>query len=178
MSNRRVWIRVGGVAAAFVATAGFAAACGGSAGSNSAAPTPAATDYLTCLRDNGVNVPTGRPSGFPSARASDRPTVRPSGGASGFPRGGGGGFFGGTGAPNGVDPSTFAKAQQACAALRPSAFPGGGRRGGADAAYRNCLSQHGVTVSGPIDQLNSADPQVAAAEKTCAVLRPSATPSS
>jgi hypothetical protein len=168
---------MGGIAAAFVATAGFAAACGGSSGSNSAAPTPAATDYLTCLKDNGVTIPTGRPSGFPTARGSNRPTVRPSGDASGFPRGGGGGFFGGTGAPNGVDPSAFAKAQQACSALRPSAFPGR-RGGGVDTAYRNCLSQHGVTVSGPMNQLNTADPQIAAAEKICAVLRPSATPSS
>lgn len=172
---------MGGIAAAFVATAGFAAACG-STGSNSAAPTPAATDYLTCLKDNGVTLPTarpsggfGRPSGFPSARGSNRPTVRPSGSA-GFPRGGGG-FFGGTAAPNGVDPSTWAKAQQACAALRPTAFPGRGG-GGFDSAYRNCLGQHGVTLSGPISRLDTADPQIAAAEKICAVLRPSAAPSS
>jgi hypothetical protein len=173
--------------AAFVATAGFAAACGGSSGGSSAAPTPAATDYLTCLKDNGVTIPTTRPSGG-FTRPSGFPTVRPSagasgfprGGASGFPRGGGGGFFGGSGAPNGVDPSAYAKAQQACAALRPTAFPSGGARrgGGADAAYRNCLGQHGVTVSGPIDQLNTADPQVAAAEQTCAVLKPSTAPSS
>jgi hypothetical protein len=175
---------MGGIAAAFVATAGFAAACGGSSGSNSAAaPTPSATDYLTCLKDNGITIPSTRPSGgferpsgFPSVRPSNRSTVRPSGGASGFPRGGGG--FGGGAVPNGVDPSAYAKAQQACSALRPSGFPG--RRGGgaADAAYRNCLSQHGVTVSGPMNQLNTADPQIAAAEKICSVLRPSATPSS
>jgi hypothetical protein len=190
---RRVWIRVGGAAAAFVATAGFAAACGGSTGNSAGAPTPAATDYLTCLKDNGVTIPQAEGSGFPTARPSGGfgrsgfprpsgfPTARPSGGA-GFPRGGGGagGFFG-TAAPSGIPQATWDKAQQACTALRPTAFPSAGNRGGrggADTAYRNCLSQHGVMASGPLTQLNTADPQVAAAEQTCAVLKPTTAPSS
>jgi hypothetical protein len=74
-----------------------------------------------------------------------------------------------------VDDATWQKAQTACASLRPSMAPGGGRDNGAIRAYRDCLSNHGVTASaGP---LNTADPKVAAAEKACAVLRPSTAPS-
>jgi hypothetical protein len=166
----------------------FAAGCG--SGGATATPQTAPSDYASCLRDNGVNLPqfnnrSGRPTEFPSDRPSGRPSVRPdarpSGGADagpgGFP-GGGGGFFGST-APSGVDQQTWEKAQQACASLRPSGFPQGGNRNnnGATTAYRNCLSDHGVTVSGPVDELDSKDPKVAAALQACAVLRPSARPS-
>ncbi len=159
--------RVGGVALAFAAVAVFAAGCGGS-NSGSAAPKTAATDYLTCLRDNGVNLPqmngSGRPTTFPSGRPN-----------GGFP-GGGGGLFGSS-APNGVDQQTWDKAREACASLRPSVNPSGNRNNGANAAYRNCLSDHGVTASGPIDQLDTKDAKVAAALQACAALRPSPRPS-
>jgi hypothetical protein len=172
--------RVGGVALAFAAVAMFTAGCGSNGGS--AAPTTVATDYLTCLRDNGVNLPqmngSGRPDGNPSGRPSRNPSTRPSAGADGGPGtggfpGGGGGLFGSQ-APTGVDQQTWDKAQQACGSLRPSGNPnGGGRNNGATAAYRNCLSDHGVTVSGPIEQLDSKDTKVAPALEACAALRPS-----
>ncbi|GAA2607315.1 hypothetical protein GCM10010399_42790 [Dactylosporangium fulvum] len=180
--------RIGGAVLAVAAAAIFAAACGLSDDTAPAAGPGASggTDYASCLRNNGVdlpqmnpsNRPSGRPSGFPTARPSGEP--RPSGGG-GFRGGGpgGGGFFG-TAAPNGVDQQTWEKAQKACESLRPTAFPGNGggaNGGGRDAAFRNCLSEHGVTVSGPVDQLDSSDAKVAAALTACAPLRPSARPS-
>jgi len=184
--------RVGGVMLACLAAVAFAAGCG-SKSSPSAAPTASPTDYFTCLRDNGVNIQgfdgggnasarprgSGRPSGFPTARPSGFPTARPTGSADGGPGrfpGGGGGFFGST-APSGVAQDTWDKAQKACASLRPSGNPQGRNGGGgANAAYRNCLNDHGVAVSGPVDQLNQSDPKVKAALDACAVLRPTAMP--
>jgi hypothetical protein len=183
--------RIGGAALALAAVAFFAAACGSSDDKTPAAGATGATgtDYASCLRNNGVdlpqfnasNRPTARPSGFPTARPSRSPgEPRPSGsgGPGGFRGGGPGGFFG-TVAPSGVDQQTWEKAQKACESLRPTAFPGGGNGGGngRDAAYRNCLTEHGVTVTGPTDQLNTADAKVAAAEQACAPLKPSPRPS-
>jgi hypothetical protein len=74
-----------------------------------------------------------------------------------------------------VDQSTWDKAQKACAALRPSGIPQ--RDNGAIAAYRNCLADHGVTVSGPVNELPSSDPKVAAALQACEPLRPTGRPS-
>ena len=185
--SRRVGVVLGSAAAGVVAAVAlFVAGCG-SGSTATATPQTAATDYASCLRDNGVNIPqlnrSGRPTEFPSGRPTVRPSVRPdarpSGGPDAGPGGfpGGGGFFGST-APSGVDQQTWEKAQKACASLRPSGFPqGGNRTNGALMAYRNCLSDHGVTVSGPIDELDSKDPKVAAALQACAVLRPSARPS-
>jgi hypothetical protein len=140
--------------------------------------------YLSCLSKNGVTVtvpsnrPTGtRPSSVGPGGASGG--VRPSGAASGFPGGPGGGFPGGGGfqRPSGVDDATWQKAQQACASLRPSGGPaGGGSDNSAITAYRNCLTQHGVTASTAPGALNTADPTVAAAAKACAALLPTATP--
>jgi hypothetical protein len=39
-------------------------------------------------------------------------------------------------------------------------------------AYRNCLSEHGVTASTGPNALNSADPTIAAAMTACQALRP------
>jgi hypothetical protein len=179
--------RIGGVALAFAAVAAFAAGCGGGSGDGStSAAQPAASDYLSCLRDNGVNLPqvnpsargSGRPSGFPrpSDRPTNRPSDRPSGEAGRFP-GGGGGFFG-SNPPSGVPQETWDKARKACAALQPS-FGGNRSRNpnGANAAYRNCLTDHGLTVSGPVNTLATTDPKVAAAIKACAPLAPSPMPS-
>ncbi|HEY2673629.1 MAG TPA: hypothetical protein VGJ07_25095 [Rugosimonospora sp.] len=152
--------------------------------------------YVSCLNQHGVNVtlPSGRPSGFPSGfnrsgRPTARPTVRPSGARSGFPGGGfGGGGFGGGGGifgnggqpPAGVSQATWQAAQQACASVQPSF--GGGRGGagadnGANAAYLNCLRDHGaLPSSGPATRLNTADPSIASALKTCEPLRPSGGP--
>ncbi|WP_433612216.1 hypothetical protein ACQP2P_00655 [Dactylosporangium sp. CA-139114] len=185
MTNKRI----GGAALALAAVALFAAACG-SSGDNTptAAGASGGTDYASCLRNNGVDLPQFNASGRPTARPSDFPDSRPSGrprpsgeprpsGSAGFRGGnpGGGGFFG-TAAPSGVDQQTWEKAQKACASLRPSRFPGngGGNRGnGQDAAYRNCLTDHGLTITGPTDQLDTSDAKVAAAVQACAPLKPS-----
>ncbi|MEN3306453.1 MAG: osmoprotectant transport system substrate-binding protein [Micromonosporaceae bacterium] len=172
-------MRIIAVGIGLASVAAFAVACGGgstgtpgSSATNGGGGNNAFQAYLSCLRQNGVTIqapagrPSGRPGGFPSG-------VRPSGGP-----GGGGGFPGGGGGfqkPAGVDDATWQKAQTACASLRPSGGPGGNRDNGATRAYRDCLSNHGVTASaGP---LNTADPKVAAAEQACAVLRPSTAPS-
>jgi hypothetical protein len=121
-------------------------------------------------------MPNGGSDGAPP---SGRPTGRP---------GGGGGFFG-TQAPEGVDQATWEKALKACEGLRGSGGAdgfqsGGGRDNGAITAYRNCLTDHGVTVTGNLNNLDASDPKVADALKACAPLRPSdgpgasATPSS
>lgn len=189
MSHRR---RLAGVSLALVAVAAFAAACGSSSNatptsapaSNGGGGNNAMASYLSCLRSNGVNIPnvnpSGRPTGRPTARPSGapRPSFSPGDGGrrGGFP-GGGGGFFGST-APSGVSQETWDKARQACASLQPS-FNGqnGGRDNGAFAAYRNCLGDHGVTVNGQGQQMNTADPKTAAALKACEPLRPTARPS-
>ena len=168
------------LAAIVLGAAGVAAlAAGCSSGST---PTPAANGqtglaaYTACLARNGVTLPSagvgrspgaGR-SGFPSTRPSTRPS-------------GGGGFGGGafsSQAPTGVDQATWAKAQAACASVRPTAGANNGGNNSAFAAYRNCLSDHGVTITaGPnAAALNTADPKVAAADAACAPLRPTGAP--
>jgi len=178
--------RIGGAALALAAVAIFATACGSSDDkAPAAAGASGGTDYASCLRDNGVNIPQinpsgrpsggTRPSGFPTARPSGEPGPAGSGGFRGGNPGGGGGFFG-TVAPSGVDQQAWEKAQKACASLRPTAFPGGNGNGGGgrDAAFRNCLTEHGITASTGVDQLDSTDPKVAAALTACAPLRPTA----
>jgi hypothetical protein len=163
--------RLAGLVLALVSAAALTVACGSSNNSASSAASPAASeDYASCLRKNGVTMPQGNGSGRPSGMmpSGGRPgRVGGSGGprGSGDPSGGPGGRI-----PQGVDPSAWAKAQEACAALRPSGGFGNGNRGNANAAYRNCLSEHGVTSSAGA-QLNSTDPTVAEAMKTCAPLR-------
>jgi hypothetical protein len=167
-----------GATAVGLAMVGLAAGCGGGSGGPAAAPASGAAGgyqaYVDCLRQHGVNiaVPSGRASGV---RPSGRPSgVRPSGDRSRGPGGGGFPGFGGQ-PPSGVDQATWDAAQQACTSERPS-FGGGGGNNGAFTAYRNCLSDHGVTMSAAPGQLNSADPKVAAALSACAPLRPSGRP--
>jgi hypothetical protein len=174
--------------AALATAAAVVAGCGGDTTGGSAA-TPAATDYASCLRANGISLPSAGPDARPSGRPTGRPSGapggpgeagRPSGAgrASGAPSGRQGFGFGGSQAPNGVDQATWEKAQKACAGLRPSGGPGfGNRDNGALTAYRNCLGDHGVTVTGRVDEVNTSDPKVAAALQTCAPLRPSTLPS-
>jgi hypothetical protein len=170
-------VRVG-AALVGLAAAGLLAACGGHATAGTSGAAPAASGfqaYADCLRQHGVTVtvPSGRPTDRPTARPTARPSgVRPSGN-----RGGGFPGFGGA-APSGVDPSTWAAAQEACSGVRPS-FGGGGRgaNNGAIAAYRNCLRDHGVMASNGPEALNTADPKVAAAVQACAPLRPTTRPS-
>jgi PT repeat-containing protein len=158
----------------------LAAGCGSDGGSGDSGEGPVgASAYLDCLRDQGIDVPdtmpSGRPSGFPSGRPtafpSGRPTAFPSDRPSGAP---GGGRMGGF-RPEGVDDATWQKAQEACAASRPTGGPNGDGPGGgnreAGAAYRNCLADRGVDLGA---NPSTTDPKVAEAIEACAVLRPSA----
>ncbi|MEV6968058.1 hypothetical protein AB0M47_23405 [Hamadaea sp. NPDC051192] len=176
-----------GGSVALVVAALALAACGGSGddGGSGSTGTDSMSAYQKCLSENGVTLPSNgaRPTdrAFPSGMPTDRPTVRPSGTA--FPGGGQGGPGGNGGfVPQGVDATKWAQAQEKCSSLRPSGQggfgngqggPGGGQ--GRNAAYRNCMSEHGVTIQDG-QALNTADAKVVAAEKACAVLKPSASP--
>lgn len=175
--------RIAALVVAASATVLLAAACsngsggttagGGGNGGNGAGGNTAFAAYADCLKKNGVTItlPSGGPRNRPSGGARPSGFPRPTGSAGqrggGFP--GGGGF----GKPDGVDDATWQKAQAACASLRPSGRPGGGNGGGANAAYRNCLRDHGVTLG---QGLSTTDPKVATAMATCKVLRPTTTP--
>ncbi len=194
ISRRRVAILalIAGTVAAVVT------ACGGGSGSGTAAPAPSATGvqaqlaaYVSCLNQNGVKITlpsggaggfgggtrgSGRPTGFPTSRptGSFSPRPRPSGsdGAGGFAGRGGGGFLG---KPADVDQATWDKAVAACKSVLPSFGAGGGFGGGrggdngANAAYQNCLRDHGMTAG----TSPSAD-----ALQACSVLKPTAAASS
>jgi hypothetical protein len=147
----------------------FAAACGGGSDAPDAGNGGGTGDaggfaaYTECLAENGVTLtmPSEGAGGRPPGGARPSGMARPSGGAR--PPGGG------IGKPAGVDDATWEKAQSACASVRPSGMPGGGRpsggpRRGADSAYRNCLRENGASVA--------ASPDPAAAE-VCDVLKPS-----
>jgi len=174
--------------------AGALAACGSStSGSGSGASADAQGShgfaaYRQCLSEHGVALPSGGPGqgggpggqasgqpGQPGEQPSGLPSGAPSAGGSGLPSGGPGGGRPSGVLPSGVDASAFASANEACASLRPTGGPGGGQ-GGIDqsalAAYRSCLSDHGVTVTGRLDQLSTTDPTTSAALATCAPLRP------
>jgi hypothetical protein len=187
---RRVSSRAGLIVAA--AAVAVTAACGGSDGSDSTGTaqgqgqnggTNAFAAYVQCLQQNGVSITMpsfgarNRPSGgFSRGPEGSRPSGMPRPSGSGFPRSGGG-FPGGMGMqkPDNVDQATWDKAVAACAAQLPSGRPGGNRDNGANAAYRNCLRDHGVTGG----QANANDETVKKAQEACQVLRPqpSATPS-
>ncbi|MCU7725052.1 hypothetical protein ODJ79_15100 [Actinoplanes sp. KI2] len=187
-------------AALFVASAAvlLAAACGGSSGSSNGGSGDSAggngrnsefAAYTECLKKNGVTItlpsrgPRNGASGGPEGGFPDGNGAPPSGlprPSGSFPAGGRGGFPGGGmfRKPDGVDDATWQKAQEACASVRPS-FGGGNRNGGngMNAAYQNCLKQHGVTATD--GRLDTNDATVKKAMETCKVLRPqpSATPS-
>jgi hypothetical protein len=193
-------IRAGATAIVAIALGGLAAACGGSStpttatnaeGNNSLAA------YTACLQRNGVTLPSRGPGQFGGERSgrpvpSGSPRPRPAGsggggfggggfGGGGFGGGGFGGGFGGGGlfgtqAPAGVDQATWDKATKACESVRPTARPsqGPGGNNSAFAAYRNCLTDHGVTFTA--GGFNTADPTFVAADKACAALRPTGRP--
>jgi len=186
-------MRMGALLLGAAAVAGLAAGCGGSSGTP---PANAAANggngfaaYTQCLARNGVVLPSAsaRADRTGGVRPSNRPSTRPSGGTGNGGGFGGGGFAFGNQPPAGVDQATWDKAMQACASVRPSFAAGG--NGGANnselVAYRNCLSEHGVTFpsagargggGGGFAGLNTADPKVAAALSACAPLRPSGGP--
>jgi hypothetical protein len=168
----------GSNSAATTATTGTttgAAAAGGAAGAGRAA----FAKYTTCLKQHGVTLPTRRPGGFGGGGGNGGPPTGATG-ATG-PTGRRGGFFAG------ANSAKFRAAQTACAKLLPSGFRrggfgGGGAGGGANsaafAAYRNCLSLHGVKVTaagfGRNRGQGTAKPtaKVTKALTACASLRP------
>jgi hypothetical protein len=163
-----------------------AAAC--SSGSPASTATPAQNSgrnggfaaYTACLQKNGVTItmPDGGVRTSPSGGAGrpsrvPRPSGSPGQRGGGFP---GGGMFA---KPADVSQDTWDKAQSACASVRPSFGAGGrgpGDGNGANAAYRNCMQQHGVTI-GQGTAVNTADPAYVKAEQICKVLRPTASAS-
>jgi hypothetical protein len=167
-------VRVAAALVGLFTAAGLVAACGSSSSGSASAPTAApggggAQAYTACLSQHGVTMPSSFPRGNrPSGAPSGRPSRGAGGGRAGF----------GNQPPPGVDAATWQQAQQACAALRPSGGPGNGgnRNNAAVTAYRNCLSDHGVSMSAGPNGLDANDPKVAEAMKVCEPLRPTARP--
>ncbi len=126
--------------------------------------------YRACLQQHGVTLPSFSPGARPSGSFSRPPGgfSRPPGASRG--PGGDGGGFGGFGSPN---PSTSA-AQAACASLAPAGGFGGGATISATtfAAFKSCMSDHGVTITSTDPQaairgLDRTDAKTAAALKLC-----------
>ena len=109
------------------------AATGSNGGPGGGGFQQALTDYVACLKDNGVTVtlPSGGPGG--GQRPSGAPTGMPDGAAppSGAPSGGPGGGF--LTKPDGVSQATWDTAQKACASVLPQGPGGAG--GPAPSAY-------------------------------------------
>ncbi|MGI8492157.1 MAG: hypothetical protein ACR2NJ_05285 [Acidimicrobiales bacterium] len=162
--------------------------CGGSSTKTSATPTSGPTTTLAGSAARAAYVQCMTNHGIP---ASALRFGRGGGGLGGPPGGGGAGSGApGTGAPGtdsgssvppsttartlppGVTQSQFDSAQATCRPLLPQGFA----NSPAAAAYRNCLTVHGVTATtiagGPSPTLNRNDPTVAAALQACAPLRP------
>ncbi len=105
--------------------------------------------YTTCLEQHGVTLPTRRPGGFGGG-----------GGNGGATDGSDGGDRATASAPaaffSGANSAKFRAAQTACSKLLPAASAaaassaagggGGGGNAAAFAAYRNCLTLHGVKL--------------------------------
>jgi hypothetical protein len=181
----------GAVAALLVTTACAVAACGGGGGSAATTTSAGTTSntttspagaaggaafakYTTCLKQHGVTLPNfgqGQPPG------------------GGAPNGGQGTPPTGTAPPTGTNgpggqfnTAKFRQASAACASLRPKGggfgggFRGGGQNTAAFAAYRNCLTLHGVKTAGGFGfgQPGGAAPTAKqkAALAACASLRP------
>jgi hypothetical protein len=131
------------------------------AGAASTTPTSAALSaFQACLKQHGVTIKPGQFSARP--RASFRPTAFPTG--SPFPRS----SFAGR------DSAAF----KACAKYAPAGFGRGFGRAissSALAAFKSCLGQNGVKVTGTtasavLAELRNATGKTAAAVRTCRVL--------
>jgi hypothetical protein len=165
---------IGGVLPVLAATL-VLAGCGGGSSSSAAGATSSASATSTasaglsafqaCLKQHGVKV---RPGQFSSARPrpSFTPTAFPTG--SPRPRPSFSGSFAGT------DSAAF----KACAKYAPAGFGGGFGRtisSSALAAFKSCLSQNGVKVTGTtanaiLAELRNSTGKTAAAVRTCRVL--------
>ena len=159
------------------------AGCGGSSGSSSnagatssaSATSSAATSaklsaFQTCLKQHGVTIKPGQFGARP--RGSFTPTAFPTGSARPS--------FSGSARPR---PSFSGSAQdsaafKACAKYAPAGFGGGFNRvvsSSALKAFKSCLSQNGVKVTGTtasaiLAELRNATGKTAAADRTCRVL--------
>jgi hypothetical protein len=171
---------LGGLLAAVLALAG----CGGSSHSASASPTSTTPTTAangagrfaalrTCLQQHGITLPQRTPRSTTPGETFPRRNGG-GGGGGGFGFGGGGGGF--LNPPPGVSQTDFQNALKACGAGNG----GGGFNSSALAAYRSCLSDHGVklpaqgSTSGSTSPttINRNDPKVVAAMKACAPLLP------
>jgi hypothetical protein len=166
------------VAAALVLTG-----CGGSSGSSSnagatasasASGTAAASAKLsafdTCLKQHGVTIKAGqfgaRPRGSFTPTAFPTGSARPSFSGSARPR------------PSFSGSAADSAAFKACAKYAPAGFGGGFNRvvsSSALKAFKSCLSQNGVKVTGTtaaaiLAELRNATGKTAAADRTCRVL--------
>lgn len=145
------------------------AGCGGSSSSSAGATSSAAgtgtapaglSAFQTCLKQHGVTIKPGQFSGRP--RASFTPTALPTGSPRPRPS------FSGTGSA----------AFKACAKYAPAGFGAGFGRAissSALAAFKSCLSQNGVKVTGTtaravLGELRNSTGKTAAAVRTCRVL--------
>ena len=137
--------------------------------------------FQTCLKQHGVTIKPGEFGGRPGASFSPgtRPTAFPT--RSPFPSGSP--FPRGSFTASAKDSAAF----KACAKYAPAGFGGGfGGRGisaSALAAFKSCLTQNGVKVTGKtaaaiLGELRNATGKTAAAVKTCRVLIQPAAPAS
>ena len=171
---------VGGTLAVLAATL-VLTGCGGSSGSSrsvaassgSASPTSAnLSAFQTCLKQHGVTI---RPGQFNSARPRPSFTRTPFPTGSPRPRPSFSGSFAGTNSA----------AFKACAKYAPAGFGGGFGRtisSSALAAFKSCLSQNGVKVTGTtaaavLAKLRNATGKTAKAVQTCRVLLQPTVPS-
>jgi hypothetical protein len=156
------------------------AGCGGSSGSSAAATSSASaaststasaklSAFQTCLKQHGVTIKPGQFGARP--RASFTPTAFPTGSPRPRPSGS---FFG-------TDSAAF----KACAKYAPSGLGRGFGRtvsSSALAAFKSCLSQNGIKVTGTtataiLAELRNATGKTAAADRTCRVLLQPTAPS-
>jgi len=153
------------------------AGCGGSSSSSAGATSSASASstvalaglsaFQTCLKQHGVTI---RPGQFGSARprASFTPTAFPTGSPRPRP------------SFSGADSAAF----RACAKYAPAGFGAGFGRvisSSALAAFKSCLSQNGVKVTGTtagavLAELRDSTGKTAAAVRTCRVLLQPAAP--
>ena len=158
------------VLAATLVLAGCGSSSAGATSGASATSTAVASAGLsalqTCLKQHGVTVRPGQSSGRP--RASFTPSAFPAGSPRPRP------------SFSGRDSAAF----KACAKYAPAGFGGGFGRvisSSALAAFKSCLSQNGVKVTGTtasavLAELRSSSGKTAAAVRTCRVLLQPAAP--
>jgi len=143
-----------------------AGATSGASATSTAVASAGLSALQTCLKQHGVTVRPGQSSGRP--RASFTPSAFPSGSPRPRP------------SFSGRDSAAF----KACAKYAPAGFGGGFGRAissSALAAFKSCLSQNGVKVTGTtasavLAELRSSSGKTAAAVRTCRVLLQPAPP--